>query len=180
MSTEHLIRSATPEDAAACAAIYAPYVLDTTISFEEVPPTPQEMASRMAAALEKHAWLVLEDEWGRVIGYAYGGPLGKRAAYRWSCEVSVYLDQDRRGKGGGRALYQELLVQLEELGFRQALALVSVPNEASIALHERLGFHQVGRHENVGFKHGKWLTIVYLQRSLGEGADSVPTSVLKQ
>ncbi len=180
MRTEHVIRDATPEDATACAEIYAPYVRDTTISFEEVPPSAQEMATRMEAAMQGYAWLVLEDESGRVIGYAYGGPLGKRAAYRWSAEVSVYMDRERRGKGGGRALYERLLERLEGQGYRQALALVSVPNEASIRLHESMGFRQVGQHENVGFKHGRWLSIVYLQRALGEGAASAPTFVHTQ
>lgn len=169
MSTEYLMRDATPEDAVACAAIYEPYVRGTTISFEEVPPTAAEMAARIASAQQGHAWLVLEDEGGRVIGYAYGGPLGKRAAYRWSCEVSVYLDQERRGKGGGRALYELLLQRLEDRGYRQAMALVSLPNEASVRLHESMGFRPVGLHENVGYKHGKWLSVAYLQRALGPG-----------
>ncbi|MCE0534354.1 N-acetyltransferase family protein [Kineosporia rhizophila] len=169
MKHEHLIRPATPEDAAACAAIYAPYVRETTISFEEEPPTPDEMATRMASAQQGHAWLVLEDDSGRVVGYAYGNRLGVRAAYRWSCEVSVYLDQERRGKGGGRALYEELLQRLEDRGYRQAMALVSVPNEASDRLHKAMGFRQVGLHENVGFKHGRWLSVAYFQRALGSG-----------
>ena len=90
-----------------CAAIYAPYVTDTAISFETVPPGAEEMAERIAAALRSHAWVVLEHE-GRVVGYAYGGPFESRAAYRWSCQVSVYVELGRRRTGAGRALYSAL------------------------------------------------------------------------
>src|ERR1700751_6064277 len=110
------VRDATAEDAAACAAIYAPYVLDTAVSFETVPPTVEEMAGRMAAAARKHAWLVLEDG-GRVAGYAYGGPFAPRPAYRWACEVSVYLELGRRRTGAGRLLYEALLARLAERGY---------------------------------------------------------------
>ncbi len=169
MKHEHLIRPATPEDAAACAAIYAPYVRETTISFEEEPPTPDEMATRMASAQQGHAWLVLEDDSGRVVGYAYGNRLGVRAAYRWSCEVSVYLDQERRGKGGGRALYEELLQRLEDRGYRagHGAGLGAERGERPAAQGD--GFRQVGLHENVGFKHGRWLSVAYFQRALGSG-----------
>ena len=99
------IRAATTEDAAACAAIYAPYVTDTTISFETEPPTQAEMAERIVAAERTHAWLVLEDleDGGRVVGYAYAGPWRSRAAYRWTCETSIYLEFGRRRTGSGRA-----------------------------------------------------------------------------
>src|SRR5262245_17661600 len=97
-----LVRDATAQDAAACAAIYAPYVTDTAISFETEPPSPAQMAERIAAAARTHAWLVLEDE-GRVVAYAYGTPFRPRAAYRFSCEVSVYAEMSRRRTGAGRA-----------------------------------------------------------------------------
>src|ERR1700682_4882664 len=114
--TEHEIRTASVKDAAACAAIYAPYVTDTAITFETDPPSPAEMAKRISAASRTHAWLVLENE-GRVVGYAYGTPLHTRPAYRWACEVSVYLEVGRRRRGGGRALYDALLARLRERGF---------------------------------------------------------------
>ena len=95
-----MVRDATPEDAAACAAIYTPYVRDTAITFESTPPSPAEMARRIAAAQRAHAWVVL-DEGGRVVGYAYGGPYKDRAAYQWSCEVSVYVMLGRRRSGAG-------------------------------------------------------------------------------
>ena len=100
---EHHIRDASGDDAEACAAIYAPYVTDTAVSFELVPPTAAEMATRIASAARSHAWLVLE-QGTTVIGYAYGGPFKSREAYRWSCEVSVYLERSHQGRGGGRAL----------------------------------------------------------------------------
>jgi phosphinothricin acetyltransferase len=96
-----MIRDATPDDAPACAAIYAPYVRDTSITFESAPPSPAEMARRIAAAQRAHAWVVLDDA-GRIVGYAYGGPYKERAAYQWSCEVSVYVEHGRRRRGAGR------------------------------------------------------------------------------
>ncbi len=111
------VRDAAEHDAAACAAIYAPYVTDTAITFETDPPPPAEMAARIAAAARTHAWVVLEDE-GRVVGYAYARPFKSRAAYRWSCEVSVYLEPRRQRTGGGRALYDALFARLAERGFR--------------------------------------------------------------
>ena len=102
------LRDAAPADGAACAAVYAPYVTGTATTFETEPPTPAQMAERIAAALRTHAWVVLEDdgptEGGRVAGYAYAGPFKERAAYRWACEVRVYLEPGRRRTGGGRAL----------------------------------------------------------------------------
>src|SRR4051794_8204509 len=99
------VRDATPQDATACAAIYAPYVTDTAITFETEVPDVTVMAARIEKAQRAHAWLVLEDATGAVVGYAYAGPFKERAAYRWSCEVSVYLAGDQRGRGGGRRLY---------------------------------------------------------------------------
>src|SRR5215813_7946954 len=106
------VRDASERDAAACAAIYAPYVTDTAITFELDPPLPAEMAERIAAA-RTHAWIVLEDR-GRVVGYAYGGPYKSRPAYRWVCEVSVYLELGRRRTGAGRALYSALFARLAD------------------------------------------------------------------
>jgi phosphinothricin acetyltransferase len=162
------IRAATTEDAAACAAIYAPYVTDTTISFETDPPTQAEMAERIAAAERTHAWLVLEDleDDGRVVGYAYAGPWRSRAAYRWTCETSIYLEIGRRRTGSGRALYEALLARLAERGFRTAVAGMTLPNEASIALHRAMGFEPVGTFRQVGRKHGQWHDVAWTQRAL--------------
>jgi L-amino acid N-acyltransferase YncA len=167
------VRPATPEDATACAAIYAPYVTGTAITFELEPPSPQRMAQRIAAASAGHAWLVLEDE-RRVVGSAYGGPFHARPAYRWSCEVSVYVELGRRRTGGGRMLYEALFARLAERGFRMAVAGMTLPNEASVALHEALGFQTVGVYRRIGFKHGAWHDVEWTQRALGDGDDPPP------
>jgi phosphinothricin acetyltransferase len=161
-----IIRDATEHDAEACAAIYAPYVTDTAISFESQPPPVPEMAARITAALATHAWIVLEDGGGRIVGYAYGGPFKARAAYRWSCEVSVYLEPGRRRTGGGRALYQALLARLAARGFRTAVAGMTLPNEASAGLHRALGFEPVGVYRRIGWKHGAWHDVAWVQRDI--------------
>jgi L-amino acid N-acyltransferase YncA len=163
------VRDATPLDAPRCAEIYAPYVEETAVSFEAVAPDADEMARRIAAAAERHAWLVLEDD-GRVVGYAYGGPHAARAAYRWSCEVSVYLEMARRRTGGGRALYEALLARLAERGYRMACAGMTLPNEASAGLHRAMGFEPVGTYRRIGFKDGAWHDVAWVQRELGDPA----------
>ncbi len=164
------IRDATERDADACAAIYAPYVLDTAITFESDPPQPAEMARRIAAASQTHAWLVLEDD-GRIVGYAYGGPFKTRVAYRWSCEVSIYLEHGRRRTGAGRALYEALLARLAERGYRTAVAGMTLPNEASVGLHRAMGFEPVGIYRRIGWKHNAWHDVAWAQRSIGAGED---------
>lgn len=157
-----IIRDAGRDDATSCAAIYRPYVLDTAITFETAPPTVGEMAQRIEAAARAHAWLVAELD-GAVIGYAYAGPFATRPAYRWSCEVSVYLETGRRRTGAGRALYQTLLPRLTELGYRVAVARMTLPNEASMGLHTALGFRPVGVHRNIGWKNGAWHDVAIAQ-----------------
>lgn len=157
-----LIRDATSADAEACAAIYEPYVRDTAITFETDPPTPAEMATRIARAAETHAWLVAEVG-GIVIGYAYAGPFATRPAYRWSCEVSVYLEQGRRRTGAGRALYDVLLPRLTARGFRVAVAKTTLPNAPSLGLHTALGFQPVGTHPKIGWKHNTWHDVAITQ-----------------
>jgi L-amino acid N-acyltransferase YncA len=164
------VRDASERDAAACAAIYAPYVTGTAISFEAEPPSPAEMAERIGASSRRHAWLVLEQQ-DRVVGYAYGAPLHSRAAYRWSCEVSVYLELGRRRSGGGRMLYSALLPRLAARGFRMALAGMTLPNDASVGLHRAMGFEEIGTYRRIGFKHGAWHDVAWTQRALGDGED---------
>ncbi|MEU4672855.1 N-acetyltransferase family protein [Amycolatopsis sp. NPDC023774] len=168
-----LIRDADERDAEACAEIYAPYVRDTTITFETEPPTSAEMAERIRRAAKTHAWLVLEIE-GRVAGYAYGGPFKERAAYRWSCEVSVYLELGRRRTGGGRALYEALFTRLAERGFQTAVAGMTLPNEPSERLHRALGFEPVGTYRRIGWKHGAWRDVAWAQRSLAPDSAESP------
>lgn len=164
------VRDASEHDGAACAAIYAPYVTDTAITFETEPPTAEEMGRRIAAASQRHAWLVLEDR-GRVVGYAYAGTFSARAAYRWACEVSVYVELGRRRTGGGRALYGALFPRLAERGFRMAAAGMTLPNDASVGLHRAMGFEPVGVYRRIGFKHGAWHDVAWAQRVLAEGTD---------
>jgi L-amino acid N-acyltransferase YncA len=164
------VRRASARDAEACAAIYAPYVTDTAITFETVPPTAEEMAARIEAAERTHAWVVLEDD-GRVVGYAYGGLANPRAAYRWSCEVSVYVEWGRRRTGSGRALYETLFARLADRGFRVAIAGMALPNAASQALHRAMGFEPVGTYRRIGWKHGAWHDVAWTQRTLAEGTD---------
>jgi L-amino acid N-acyltransferase YncA len=160
------VRAASGGDAAACAVVYAPYVTDTAVTFELQPPSPGEMAERIAAALRTHAWFVLEDQ-TRVVGYAYGAPIHARPAYRWACEVSVYIELGRRRTGGGRALYEALLSRLAERGFRVAIAGMTLPNDASVGLHRALGFEPVGTYRRIGFKHGSWHDVAWTQRMIG-------------
>ncbi|MGY1784958.1 N-acetyltransferase family protein [Geodermatophilus sp. SYSU D00698] len=170
------VRDAGPDDAAACRDVYAPYVTGTAISFETDPPTAGEMARRIAAAQERHAWLVLEAD-GAVRGYAYGGPFMAREAYRWSCAVSVYLEPGRRRTGAGRLLCTALLDRLAARGYRRALAGVTLPNDASLGLHRALGFEPVGTYRRVGWKDGAWHDVAWLQRDLGPGpGDDGPSS----
>jgi L-amino acid N-acyltransferase YncA len=162
-----MVRPATQDDAAACAAIYAPYVTDTPISFETEPPSAEQMADRIAGSI---AWFVLEDD-GRVAGYAYAGPFHPRAAYRWACEVSVYLEPGRRRTGAGRALYDVLLPHLTERGYRMAIAGMTLPNDASEGLHQALGFEPVGTYRRIGYKFGAWHDVAWTQKVLATGED---------
>jgi L-amino acid N-acyltransferase YncA len=167
------VRAASEQDAEACAAIYAPYVTDTAITFETHPPSAADMAERIATAARSHAWLVLEDQ-GRVVGYAYGGTFHPRPAYRWACEVSVYLEIGRRRTGAGRTLYEALLTRLTERGFRIAIGGMTLPNDASVGLHRAMGFEPVGTYRRIGFKHGAWHDVAWTQRILAAGDDPPP------
>lgn len=168
------VRDASEDDATACAAIYSPYVRDTAISFEVEPPSPAEMAKRIGSATRTHAWVVLEDD-NRLVGYAYGGPHRERAAYGFSCEVSVYVEEGRRRSGAGRALYEALFKRLAGSGYRMAVAGMTLPNEASVGLHRAMGFEPVGVYRRIGWKFGAWHDVAWMQRALGIQED--PPSV---
>jgi phosphinothricin acetyltransferase len=155
----------TPEDAEAIAAIYAPYVIGTPISFETAAPTAEVMQERIERYTATHPWLVYVLD-GRVAGYAYATRHHERAAYDWSCEVSVYVDQTQHRRGIGRALYAALLQALRRLGYYNALAGVTEPNDASIGLHEAMGFRRAGVNRSVGYKDGRWWDVAYLDLSL--------------
>jgi L-amino acid N-acyltransferase YncA len=168
-----LIRDADAErDAAACADIYAPYVSDTVISLEERAPSETELADRIRDTTSTHPWLVAEDA-NELIGYAYAGSHRTRACYRWATDVAVYVSPDRQRRGVGRALYQTLFPLLAAQGFRIACAGITLPNDASVGLHEALGFRPVGVYRNIGFKHGAWRDVGWWQLELA-GPDGHP------
>lgn len=167
------IRPATEADAAALLAIYAPYVERTAVSFELEPPTVEQFAARIHKSLNGWAWLVAELD-GQCAGYAYGTAHRERPAYSRTVETAIYLDERFRGRGVGRALYAALLDRLRELGFHRAVAGITLPNDASVALHERLGFAPVGIYREIGFKFGTWHDTAWFQRGLaGEDPDGV-------
>ena len=172
--TEPTIRDADPaRDAEACAAIYAPHVEGSPVSFEERPPDAAEMAARIERYGASHAWLVAEGE-GGVVGYAYATAFNERPAYRWSASVSVYVAEEARGVGVGRALYEALFERLRERGFRMACAGITLPNEASAGLHESLGFEQVGINREIGWKQGAWRDVGWYQLELTPAIDGPP------
>jgi L-amino acid N-acyltransferase YncA len=171
-----LIRAADSErDAAACRAIYEPYVRDTAISLEEVAPTPVEMAARIDRTSMTHPWLVAEDA-GEIIGYAYGSRHRERDCYRWAADVAVYVDPRHQRHGAGRTLYEALFGLLAQQGYRMACAGITLPNEASLGLHEACGFRPVGVYRRIGFKLGGWWDVSWWQRELAAGADDGPPS----
>ncbi len=159
------LRQATPGDGAAVAAIYRPIVEQTAISFEEVPPAADDMAGRIAHVLERYPYLVAEQD-KRVIGYAYAAQHMERAAYRWSVNVSAYVAESARGAGVGKRLYRALFETLAERGFHMAMAGITLPNEASVKLHEGMGFQPVGIYREVGFKFGHWHDVGWWQRRI--------------
>jgi len=173
------IRPARPdEDAEAVAAIYRPVVEGTRTSFEEAAPTPDEMARRMTHTLQSLPWLVAEDTQGVLRGYVYASPYAERASYRWSVTTTVYVHADARRLGVGRQLYRALFEALVPLGYRQAYAGITLPNDASVGLHEALGFVPVGVYRDVGFKLGAWADVGWWQRPLRPGDATPPGPLL--
>lgn len=158
------IRAARAADADAIAAIYAPHVVAGIASFEEQAPDATTMAERMAAS-PLHPWLVA-DEAGATIAYAYASPFHARRAYRWTVETSVYVAATAQGRGVGRLLYGALLDALIDRGFAQTVARISLPGDASVALHEAMGFTATGVQQAVGYKHGRWIDVGLWQRPL--------------
>jgi phosphinothricin acetyltransferase len=170
------VRDATAADLPAITAIYAHHVLHGTGTFEEVPPDEAEMAARMARVQEAGcAWLVAVDAAGAVLGFGYFAPFRPRSAYRFTAEDSVYVRDDIRGQGVGKALVAELVGRAEARGMRQMVAVIGdAENVGSIGLHVSLGFRQVGVLKAVGLKFGRWLDVVQMQRALGEGEQTLP------
>ncbi|MFI5357355.1 MAG: arsinothricin resistance N-acetyltransferase ArsN1 family B [Opitutales bacterium] len=155
-----MIRPATPVDAAAIAAIYNHYVLHTTVTFEEAAVGDAAMAGRIAEVTAGFPWLV-DEENGRVLGFAYASPWKSRCAYKFTVETTIYLDPGAVGRGRGRALYRALLDAVQALGLHSVIGGIALPNAASVALHERLGFRPVARFEQVGWKFNRWIDVGY-------------------
>jgi phosphinothricin acetyltransferase len=168
-----IVRRATPKDAEAIARIYAPFVEDNATSFEERAPTADEMRARLQDGWDFVPWLVAERD-GDVVGYAYAAPHRKRGAYRWACETSVFVDVTRHRAGAGRALYSTLLELLRLQGFVRAYAGIALPNDASVGLHEALGFTLLGTYDGVGFKDGAWRDVGWWSLALREPAPVPP------
>jgi phosphinothricin acetyltransferase len=161
------IRLAIERDAEQVADLYAPNVTDSIISFELEPPTADEMRRRIGGTLQRYPWLVCERR-GRVLGYAYAGAHGSRAAYRWSVDVSVYVHREAHRMGVGRALYASLFAVLNLQGFYNAYAGATLPNPASVGLHEAMGFRPVGVYRGVGYKRGAWHDVGWWHLALRE------------
>ena len=166
------IRLAKPSDARSLLDIYAPYVEKTAITFEYEVPTVEDFANRVEKTLEKYPYLVAEED-GVVLGYAYASTYYARAAYDWAVELSVYVSQEARGKGVGTKLYDALEDLLEQMGYIHFLACISLPNEASLALHRKRGYQQVAHFPKIGYKFNNWHDIVWLQKSLEKQATSI-------
>ncbi|MFN2451408.1 MAG: N-acetyltransferase family protein [Candidatus Dormibacteria bacterium] len=160
------IRPATPQDAEAIRAIYAPVVESTLISFEEVPPSAAEMTRRMLLR-PRLPWLVAVDG-SRVVGYAYAAAHHERSGYRWSADASIFVEPACQGQGVGRALYGRLIATVRDLGYVSLFAGIALPNAASVALHKAMGFRSVGVDRHPGRKLGVWADVGWWQLELVE------------
>ena len=169
------VRLATPDDGAACAAIYAPYVAETAISFEIVPPTADEMAARIAKVTAHWPWLVVEAD-GVVLGYAYATRHRDRPAYDWTTETTVYVQRDLHGRGIGRTAMRALIAVLRLQGFHLLVAGITAPNPGSFGLHRSLGFGRIGEFEAIGWKSDAWHGVEFWGLELSP-RDPVPDAV---
>jgi L-amino acid N-acyltransferase YncA len=155
-----VLRICTPADAPQICEIYNHYVRETAVTFEETPVSPEEMAQRITDTLARLPWLVWEES-GVVIGYAHARQWRPRAAYRHSAESSIYLAPNATGRGIGPKLYHQLIADLRERGLHCVIGGAALPNPASVALHEKLGFRKVAEFQQVGFKLGRWIDVTY-------------------
>lgn len=172
------IRTAAMDDAAALLAIYAPYVKGTAITFEYEVPSLEEFQGRIAHTLQRYPYIVAVED-GEILGYAYTGPFGERAAYRWSVETSIYLRQDVRGKGLGKRLYAELERISKAQKVQNLYACIAYPDHDdayltgnSVAFHTHLGFTPVGRFPHCGYKFGTWYNMTWMEKTLGKHEES--------
>lgn len=161
-------RLATTADAQRLLEIYAPYVLDTSITFEYEVPTVSEFENRIATTLKDYPYIVAETEEGTVVGYAYAHRMRERKAYDWTVEESIYVDQKARGLGAGKKLYAALEKELARQNVVNLAVCVTEKNQNSIEFHEHLGYKQTGRFIDFGYKFGEWYDVVWLQKRLGD------------
>ena len=171
------LRIARPEDGADIADIFAPFVANTVITFEEIPPTAADMSARIEKTLRTHPWLVVEEN-GKVVAYAYATQHRARASYRWSCDASVYVAETARRRGLARELYTQLFETLVKLGFSSVYAGITLPNAPSVRLHESIGFQLIGVYPRVGFKLGEWLDVGWWGRDLQTLSDTPAAPLL--
>jgi L-amino acid N-acyltransferase YncA len=177
----HLIRPATTADIPTISAIYGDSVVNATASFEVEAPGEAEMERRRLAILEGGYPYIVAEDGGQVLGFAYAAAYHDRAGYRFAVEDSIYLAGDARGKGIGGALLRTLIEECEKRGFRQMIAIIGdSAHAASIRLHKAAGFDLVGTLANVGYKHGRWLDSVLMQRQLGDGAQTPPGGQIRR
>ncbi len=161
------IRLATEADAAGILDIYAPYILNTSFTFETEVPSLQAFKDRINTYLQRWPWLVCEID-GKIAGYAYGANYRERVAYQWCTESSIYVHDDFQKRGVARALYTALLQILKQQGFRNVYAVINLPNEKSVAFHESMGFEYFASYRNVGYKLGQWKTVGWWQLVINE------------
>ena len=161
------LRPATPADATGILDIYAPYIADTSFTFETEVPSTEAFAERIRTYLDTWPWLVFEDN-GIIAGYAYATRHRERTAYQWCTESSIYVLDKYHGTGVARALYEALFAILEKQGFRNVYAVINLPNDASVAFHERCGFRYFATYEKVGYKLGRWKNVGWWQLSLND------------
>ncbi|MDH7972688.1 N-acetyltransferase family protein [Sphingomonas sp. AR_OL41] len=163
------VRPATPDDAAAIAAIYKPYVEGATVSFELKAPDERIMRTRMTASDGYYPWLVVtEGEGGEVLGYAYATKFRDRPAYQYTIETGVYLKQGTQGRGNGRQLYDALIDTVRAQGFTHAISVIALPNDHMIRLHESVGFQRTGVLREAGYKAGRWIDVGFWQCRLND------------
>jgi L-amino acid N-acyltransferase YncA len=172
-----IIRPATPADAAACQAIYGHNAVHGTGTFEEAEPSMDEMQRRMATVTGHGLPYLVAEADGQILGFAYAGPFRPRAAYRYTVEDSVYVAPEAHGRGVGKALLLAVIAACEALGLHQMLAVIGdSANAGSIGLHRSCGFEMVGTSPGLGFKHGRFIDVVFMQRALNGGASALPTA----
>jgi len=175
MSGGLVIRPSRDDDSGAIAAIYGYHVLNGVASFEEVPPDAAEMARRRGDIVGRGLPYLVAERDGKVVGYCYAGPYRTRVGYRYSLEDSIYIDAGEVGRGVGRVLLQQVLARATELGYRQMVAVIGGSETLpSIRLHQGLGFAHIGVLPAIGFKFGRWVDSVLMQRPLGPGATTLP------